>query len=312
MKIRDSIGRSFKKLRVSLIEACNYRCTYCMPEQVIFKKQSNLLSPEQIEKLVRVLNHYGLDEVRLTGGEPTLRSDLIEIVERLSQLDLVNLGMTTNAHLLFPLLRDLKRAGLMSINVSLDSLDQENFKRITRRDGLQNVLRAIYGAKEVGLKVKVNMVVMRGINEHELLNFVNFSQQNKIEVRFLEVMKIGIMQGRFEKEFISSDEMISLIEPIYPLNPIAVSADSTSFCYNIGDHGRIGFIASESKPFCGNCSRLRLDSTGVLRGCLMKNEGINILGMESDELGVVLQNLINQKPIERIISVDQPMYQIGG
>lgn len=312
IRLVDPQGRHIHKLRLALLDACNFRCLYCMPAEVTFLDKKELLTREEIFRLSKDLTSLGIDEIRLTGGEPTLRSDLLGIVEDLSTLDIKKLGLTTNGTKVKHLLPALKKTKCQNINFSLDSLGRENFKKITGRDDLERVLESIYFAVELGLNVKINVVAMRGINDHEVEDFVEFSRSTGVEVRFLELMKIGIARARFDQQFISADEMIGHIREKNILEVEQVPIDSTSFNFKVGNGGRIGFIASESRPFCSDCSRLRLSATGTLRPCLMLDDGVSIRQKGREEILETLFKVMALKPKDRIRDVAQGMYQIGG
>ena len=304
--------RSFRKLRLSLLDACQFRCIYCMPEHPQFMSAHELLSPAQIEHMVRGLISCGVEEIRLTGGEPLLRSEVVNIVSRLSVLGLKRLGLTTNGKKLSELAHDLKRAGLQNVNISLDSLNAKTFHKISRRDVLHKVIAGLEAAMSAGLEVKVNVVVMRGMNDHELADFVEFSKKYQIEVRFLECMKIGVMKNRFDEHHVPAREMIARLEKNYNLKTVPVDRDSIAFKYKIDERALIGMIASESMPFCGDCSRLRLDAKGILRACMMHEHGVSLKNLDYGDYAPLLARLMATKPMDRIESVDREMFQIGG
>ena len=308
----DNKNRHIHKLRVSLLDACNLRCLYCMPEEVVFQDYKNLLSVPEILFICNELVKSGIDEIRLTGGEPTLRHDLLEIVNKLSELPLKKLGLTTNGTRILNLLPEIAKTNCQYLNFSLDSLNSEKFTTITRRPSFQKVMDSILKAKELKFTVKINTVLMKGVNSEEIEDFINFSSQHNIEVRFLELMRIGTANKRFNEQFISAGEVINFIDKRWDKTSLKVSKDSTSFNYKLSNNAKIGFIASESKPFCTACSRLRLGSDGTLRPCLMVNDGLSLRNKNSLEIAEVLQKIMPMKPRERIYSVNQDMYQIGG
>lgn len=310
--LTDIYGRHLKKLRLSLIDACNFRCTYCMPEKVHFHNQNELLTSGEFIKIVSALSCFGVEEVRVTGGEPTLRHDFIDIMRGLSDIPLKKLALTTNAFLLLKHLEELKKTACQSINISIDSLDEKRFFYITKNDSLKKVIDTTRAARDMSFKIKVNCVVMKGINDDELENFIHFSAREKIEVRFLELMKIGVMKHHFEKNFISAREMMKMGNMDSSWKLQVVEKDSTSFRYHLDNGAQIGFIASESMPFCQNCSRLRLDPKGILRGCLMKEEGYSLRGKRFEDYPEILMKVTNSKPMDRIESIDRPMYLMGG
>ncbi len=313
MKLIDRYGRRIKKLRVSIMDLCNLRCFYCMPEKMQFMPKSQWLSSREIQNICQSLKGLGLEELRITGGEPTLRSDFIDIVEKLSELKFKKMGLTTNGVVLSRFLPALQNTSVSSINISLDSLDPENFFRITRRKEFYSVLDSIYMARDLGFQVKINCVVMKGVNDNEILDFVKFSAKEQIEVRFLELMKIGqACRLPLSDAFLPADSMIDTILSKYSLTKENVPLDATAFVYRISNGARIGFIASESKPFCGHCSRWRLSANGMLRACLMKEDGVNVRHKDTGELEQCLHQLLDLKPIERAKSIKQDMYQIGG
>ncbi|MDA9793098.1 GTP 3',8-cyclase MoaA [Bacteriovoracaceae bacterium] len=314
MNIEDKYGRSFKKLRISLLDACNYKCVYCMPEgSVKFVHQKDWLTGAQITEAVRKLQANGIEEVRFTGGEPTLRSDFVEIIESVSKLPLKKIGITTNGHHLYKYLRELKeKTKLTSINISLDSLQGEKFKRIAQIDGLDNVLRSIALAKELGFDVKVNTVIINSLNNDEILDFVEFAAEHKVDVRFLELMKIGVMKKHFHHYFLSADEIINMIKEKHSMHLVESAWDSTSFNYHLDNGSKIGFIASETKAFCTTCTRLRMGPKGDIRPCIMLPESISIKDRPDAEIPFILKELLKEKPIDRIESQDQNMFEIGG
>ncbi len=308
----DQHKRHIHKLRISLLDACNMRCLYCMPEKNKFMPRRDWLKSDELIDICSNLVNFGIDEIRVTGGEPLLRSDFLHIINGLSELKLEKLGLTTNAIRLKQYLPELQKTNCKHINISLDSIDRDNFKKITKTDALLPILDAILKAKELDFKVKINTVLMKGINDHEVIDLIKFAEKNEIEIRFLELMNIGVVAPYFEKVFISAEDIIKKVETNWQLKKIEMPFDSTSFNFRTQNGGNVGFIASESKPFCSGCSRLRLDPKGKLRPCLMVNEGVNLKGLKESELKGVLDKLINKKPTYRLKNLEQPMYQIGG
>lgn len=307
----DEYGRIMRKLRVSLLDACNFRCTYCMPSSATFAKVHDLLSPDEIQSIVSNLTNLGIEEVRLTGGEPTLRAELVEIAERLSALPLKRLGLTTNGLLLKRMIPGLKKTKLSSINISLDSLDREKFTALARFDGLNEVIDAIDSAIEAGFKVKINTVLMKQ-NVDEVESFLDFAKSRQVEIRFLELMKIGVATETHNETFVPAAHVIHQLRQQFKMKQVEVPADSTAFKYQLDNDVTVGFIASESMPFCGGCSRLRLDSKGSLRSCLMQENKLNLRGLGIEQYPAVVSQVIKWKPNDRIEKVSQPMYQIGG
>lgn len=308
-----SHGRALRKLRVQLLDGCNYRCHYCMPENPQFSKADSWLKPQELQDIVFQLHDRGVDELRLTGGEPLLRPEFMDIAQRLSQKTWRRYGITTNAEKLSPMLGDIKKfTSIQNLNISMDSLDPVRFKSITARGNLENVLGAVHDALSLGFEVKINVVLMRGINDDEFEDFIRFSADTGVVVRFLELMRIGPNEEDFGPMMISAGEMVERLKGLHELKPVVVPKDHTAFEYKLNHGAHIGFIASESQSFCSTCSRLRLTSSGELRPCLFKNEGISLRNLKGADLDRVLEQVAQKKPLERIQSIDQAMYAIGG
>jgi cyclic pyranopterin phosphate synthase len=289
----DSHGRVLRDLRVSLTDRCNFRCLYCLPETEAAQNfyrgrwakmpdskpivqdwvpRSHLLSFEEIERAVRLAVSMGIRKIRLTGGEPLLRSDVEVVVAKIAAIPGVeDLAMTTNGFLFAEKGRKLREAGLKRVSFSLDSLDAENFKKITGRDGLEAVLRAIELAQELGFApVKVNAVVIRGINDHEIEGLAEFARTRKLSMRFIEFMPLDSARAWQKEMVMSGGEILRRLRSAFDLKPLtAVNPSSTSKRWSIGEGGgEIGIIAPVSEPFCGHCDRLRLTADGKIRTCL--------------------------------------------
>lgn len=309
--IEDFHGRTMKKLRISVTEACNFRCFYCMPHGSAPVHQPGHLDARGYARIARALSLAGVDAVRLTGGEPTLRPDLPEILAALGEIPGIDLSMTTNGALLSPLFPALHAAGVKALNISLDSLQPERFQAITGRP-LAPVLAAVRGAVSQGFRVKLNCVVCRGRNDDEAVDFARFAAQEAVEVRFLELMKIGPGALRHGQDFVPASETEDRLRDHFLLAPLAVPRDSTAYRFQLDNGARIGFIASESRPFCGGCSRLRLSARGELRACLMKPDSVPLAGL--DEAGILeaAREIVHEKPVGRIERIAQPMHRIGG
>ncbi len=308
----DKHGRRMRKLRISLLDACNLRCLYCMPEHPTFMPKKDWASVKDLVRISSNLVSLGIEEVRLTGGEPLLRQDFMEIAYELSTLPIKKLGLTTNALMLAPYLKSLQYSKLKHINISLDSLDAKNFYHITRRNEFNTVMDAIHAAKELGFVIKINVVVMKGVNEHELPLFVKWSAVNNIPVRFLEVMNVGVMKSQFQERFLPASDMMTMLRTDYQLSTLNDTPDSTSRNFRVSNGATIGFITSESNPFCTGCSRLRLTPKGQIRPCLFMEEGIDLKPLAPEDYPAALASTISLKPIGRIPHQPQPMYQIGG
>ena len=268
----DTFGRVHTNLRISVTDRCNIRCVYCMPESVTFLPRNDLLSFEEIERLVRISASLGINKVRLTGGEPLVRRDLVQLVARLVAVPgIVDVGLTTNGILLAPLARSLRHAGLRRINISLDTLDPKRFRTLTRRDGLEKVIEGIKAAKAVGFDpVKLNTIALKGMTETDLIPLARFAREQGAELRFIEYMPLDAGAWEREKVLLASEMIDRLSDEFGPLIPSTdqdPQSPSMDFDYSDG-LGRVGIIASVSRSFCRNCNRLRLTADGKLRNCL--------------------------------------------
>ncbi|XP_077341504.1 molybdenum cofactor biosynthesis protein 1-like [Lithobates pipiens] len=288
--LTDSFGRQHTYLRISLTEKCNLRCQYCMPEEgVPLTPKSDLLSTQEILTLARIFVQQGVDKIRLTGGEPLIRPDVVDIVAQLRKLEgLKSIAITTNGINLARQLPRLKDAGLDVVNISLDTLVPAKFEFIVRRKGFHKVMEGISRAVELGYNpVKVNCVVMRGLNEDELLDFVALTEKQPLEVRFIEYMPFDGNKWNFKK-MMSYQEMLDSIRQRWPeLEKLPTETSSTSKLYRVPNfQGQIGFITSMSEHFCGSCNRLRITADGNLKVCLFGNAEVSLrdlLRSESSE-----------------------------
>lgn len=283
-----------------------------MPVDSTFMDEEKYLHPFEYEDIVRDLCSYGLEEIRITGGEPLMRKSFKEIVERLSTLPIQKIGLTTNAILLDKYLGILKDNRVNHLNISLDSLDRENFKKITYGNQLERVLKNIKSAKDQGFEIKINVVAMKGVNDHEFFDFIEYSSELGIEVRFLEVMRIGHACNSQNDQFISAKEILEQLQLRYDMKRVTKEYDSTSFNYILNNGAQVGFIASESQPFCGSCSRWRLSADGSIKACLLKEEGLSIKGKTSKERESIYHTLLGMKPYLRPTEVTHHMNAIGG
>ncbi len=323
----DSFGRTHTYLRISVTDRCNLRCFYCMPAEGIQPcSRDDILTYEEIARLTALFAEMGIRKIRLTGGEPLVRRDLALLVESLAQIPQIEtVALTTNGILLREQARDLRKAGLHSINISLDTLKRERFQSIARRDHLERVLAGIDAACEALFSsVKLNVVVMRGVNDDELIDFIEFALARNLVIRFIEHMPFRSNSWRPE-QFISCEEMRQVIAARYPLVPGENSGEeSVASYYNVPNHPiRIGFISSLSCQFCGQCNRLRLLSDGSLKSCLFKSPEINLRdalrqGLAGESLALLIRSALLEKPPEHpslpdlLRSGDENMIQIGG
>ena len=308
--LTDPHGRRIRKLRVQLTDVCNFRCTYCMPLSVKFQPAATLVPPGELVAMVAGLVGEGVTQVRLTGGEPLARREFRAIAEGVAALPVRKYGLTTNGHQLQEHLPFLDAVGCRHVNVSLDSLRADRFEAITRTPFFDRVVRALLAAKERGFPVKVNCVLVRGANEVE--DFLAFSARHGIPVRFLEYMKIGPQRGQHDALFVPAGEVIERLRQRHELVPVDADADATAFSFRTADGAEVGFIASESRPFCATCSRLRLTARGHLRACLMSEDGRDLRGVPREQYADVLADVMAMKPTGRIEEIAQPMHEIGG
>lgn len=275
--LKDKFGRKHDYLRISLVDKCNLRCTYCMPENIRFLPSHRLMTAQEILEISEIFTHQlGVKKIRVTGGEPLLRKDAPEILEGLGKLP-VELAITTNALLLHNFLDQFEEIGLRSLNISLDSFNKERFKQMTRRDELDRVLENIDLARGRGLRVKINMVVVNGENDDELLDFVERTKEEELHVRFIEFMPFDGNQWHWEK-VLPFQQMLERIEEKYEVEKLNDAPHSTSKAYQVkGYKGTFAVISSVTHPFCGNCNRIRLTAEGKLRNCLFATSETDLL-----------------------------------
>ncbi|MFO0880658.1 MAG: GTP 3',8-cyclase MoaA [Gemmataceae bacterium] len=276
----DTFGRVHNNLRISVTDRCNLRCIYCMPEEVTFLDRAHLLSFEEIAYFVRVAAPLGINKIRLTGGEPLMRRNLDRLVRMLAEIPgIQDIGLTTNGLLLADQAETLYQAGLRRLNLSLDTLDPERFRQLARRDGLDRVLAGIETAQKVGFfPLKVNAVVIRGVNDQDIVPLARMGRERGWEMRFIEYMPIGAESWERDKVMLAH-EILEAIErsvgPLIPSERFDPRAPAMDFRYADGS-GLVGIIASVSRPFCHQCNRLRLTSDGKLRNCLFALDEVDV------------------------------------
>jgi len=276
-ELTDRHSRTHRSLRISIVDKCDLRCTYCMPEDQHFLKREELMTREEISTIARLfVDRYGITKIRLTGGEPLVRPDAVGIVRDMSLLG-VSLGLTTNAMTLDRHLDGLIDAGLKNVNISLDTFDAERFKKITRRDGFDKVHGNILLALQRGMRVKVNMVVMRGVNDDELLRFVELTREHPVHVRFIEFMPFAGNHWGRERVY-TYGEMLGHIGSVHSFEKLSDDPHSTAKAYRVpGWPGTFAVISTVTEPFCGDCDRLRLTAEGKMRNCLFTREETDLL-----------------------------------
>ncbi len=267
----DGYQRVVRDLRISVTDRCNFRCTYCMPDEGMdWLPRAEILTFEEIERVARVcVERFGFTSIRLTGGEPTVRAHLPALVERLAVLG-TDLSMTTNGATLGLLAGDLRRAGLRRINVSLDSLRPDRFAALTKRDRLSDVLEGIGAAVVAGLApVKVNCVLMRGVNDDEIVDFATFGRERGVGIRFIEYMPLDAQGAWQPASVVTAAEIVRTIDAVFPLRPVDGRGQQPAERFQYLDgQGEVGVIASVTRPFCGDCDRVRLTAEGAFRNCL--------------------------------------------
>jgi GTP 3',8-cyclase len=272
--LKDSYGRAIKDLRISITDRCNFRCIYCMPaEGIEWKKKSEILTYEELALLAEVFVSLGVDKLRVTGGEPLLRRGVVKFIEKLSRIPgLKDLAMTTNAYFLPDYAERLAAAGLNRISISIDSLKPKSFEFLTKVNALDRVLEGIEVARKYNLTpIKVNMVVMRGVNDSEVVEFASFARERELVARFIEYMPLD-GPGEWHREKVVSGreiyEMINARYPLVSLDPNHKSETAMRYGFADGAPGEVGIIAPVTQPFCGACSRIRLTADGQIRTCL--------------------------------------------
>ena len=300
--LADGYGRVHRDLRISVTDRCNFRCTYCMPaEGMVWQPRDHLLTFEEIERVARIcVERFGFDSIRLTGGEPTVRAKLPELVARLAALDL-DLSMTTNGSVLPAIADDLRRAGLDRLNVSLDSLRPERFAALTRRDELPKVLAGIRAAVAAGFDpVKVNVVVVRGSNDDEIVDFARFGRDEGVEVRFIEFMPLDADERWDRDAVVPSAQIVAAIDAVFPLTRVGRDHDPAERHRYVDGGGEIGVIGSVTEPFCSSCDRIRLTSDGQLRACLFSTDETDLRallrgGADDDALATAIAATVGRK-----------------
>ena len=304
-KLVDSYGRVAKKLRISVTDKCNMTCRYCMPkDNTKWFDTTEVLSFEEIIRLSSIFANLGIEKIRITGGEPLVRPSIGDLIRSIAKIDdIKSIGLTTNGLLLFDNVEALKSSGLNSVNISLDSFKDTKFKMMTGVNGLEKVINSIHKAKDVGLDVKINTVVVRGWNDDEVVEFANFARRTGITVRFIEFMPLdGTGIWRSDLVF-SKVEMIKKIETdigkLLPASEQDMSTPAKLYSFSDGV-GTLGFIPSVTEPFCSECDRIRLTSDGRFLTCLFENPGHDIKslmrdGASDEELASCLIQRINKK-----------------
>jgi GTP 3',8-cyclase len=324
----DSFGRVHDNLRISVTDRCNIRCFYCMPETgVKFVQRSEILDFEEIERFVRIAVTLGIRKLRITGGEPLVRRDLPVLVARLAAIQgIEDLALTTNGVLLGELARPLYEAGLRRLNVHVDTLDRARFQHITRRDDLPHVLAGLAAAKRAGFRIKLNAVAVKNLVEPDIVPLAQYARENGFEVRYIEFMPLDAQNLWDRGKVLLTDEIIEMlsreISPLIPVPDPDPRAPALEYAFADGG-GMVGFIASVSRPFCGNCNRLRLTADGKLRYCLfaIDEDDVKSLlrnGAADAEITALIRRNVADKwegheiNTAKFVAPPRPMYSIGG
>jgi len=313
----DLHGRNINKLRISLTEVCNMACTYCVTSLSDHRRIPDELSADQMLRLVRMLKeHAGIEKVRLTGGEPLLYPNLIPVISGIREMGIGNIGMTTNGQLLAKKVKALVEAGLQNVNLSLDSLEPEKFKRLGRVGKLHKTLEGIEECMKIGLRVKVNMVVVKGENEDEIVKMLEYGVRLGVEIRYLELMEMGPLYKKDDFKLVTMHEILERISTRYTVQPVSAEVDSTSLRYWVPG-GYFGIIPNNSAPFCSTCSRLRLTSNGQLIGCLSNPAPLSIRHLldhpdPQEPLQKLVQKSISYKQDAAFTGSALVMSRIGG
>ena len=323
----DQFGRFIHYLRISLTDHCNLRCVYCMPEEMVFKPNAELMQDEEVLTLVRLFANLGFDKIRLTGGEPSVRAHVVDLVRGIAQVPGIrSLSMTTNGILLKRLAAPLAEAGLQRVNISLDTLDANKFKRLTRWGSLEDVWAGILAAEQAGLlPIKLNGVIVRGYNENDVIDLARLTLENPWQVRFIEMMPFAGATDLQIHQMVTAEEMQALIEAkmgaLESANDGELDGEARLFRLP-GSKGDIGFISSVTAPFCAMCTRARLTADGRLRLCLLREGEVDLLtplraGATLEELRRIILDGIWYKPwghglAEGLIPMNRVMSEIGG
>jgi cyclic pyranopterin phosphate synthase len=318
----DAYQRPIRDLRISVTDRCNFRCTYCMPlDKYEWIDKKEILTFEEIERLAALFIRLGVEKIRLTGGEPLVRQNLDQLIAKISAVDgLKDLCLTTNGALLTEQINGLKRAGLKRLNVSIDSLDPQRFKQMTKRGDLNKVLDGIFAAQAAGLApIKLNAVIERGVNDEDIIPLVEFSREHGFAMRFIEFMDVGNANNWTSTKLVSKKEIIATIQAKFPLKEVGReqgSAPSVDYEFLDG-RGDLGVIASVSEPFCSSCTRIRLTADGKIVTCLFSQVGHDVKallrgGATDDEVEALLtsiwQNRTDRYSVERLQALNSDHY----
>ena len=297
----DLLKRPMRDLRISVTDRCNFRCTYCMPfDEYTWIERQEVLSFEEIERLARLFLRFGIEKIRLTGGEPLVRKDVGRLIQHLANLEgLRDLSLTTNGALLSEQAEGLFKAGLRRVNVSIDSLKADRFLALTKRGSLSDVLNGVFAAKKAGFApIKINAVIIRGTNDDEILDLVEFARSNGLEMRFIEYMDVGNANAWSLEKTVTKQEILAIVNSRFPVREVGrTNGTAPAVDYEFLDGaGEIGIIGSVTEPFCSSCTRVRLTADGKLVTCLFAESGFDLkkllrTGASDDEIAGHIQTI---------------------
>lgn len=311
--LADIYNRNFKSLRISLLNRCNFSCTYCTMGEDDITEHTSIEVNSLLDTVKKLHNVLQLETIRLTGGEPLLYHDLVSVIKGVKQLGIDDVKLTTNGFLLERMAQQLKDIGMHSINVSLDAMDEDVFFLMSKRTDVNRIFNGIDKALSVGLQVKINAVIMKGINENEILPLVDYAFSKNITIRFLEIMAMGHLHSDSLKYLVTENEVLDVIATKYNFTKLQRKESSTANYWQTESGNTFGIIANESEPFCKDCNRLRLDSEGNMYGCLSSNHPISLKDVNNEtELIEKLQQAMEQKQLVKFVGSDLSMLQIGG
>ncbi|MBC3795695.1 GTP 3',8-cyclase MoaA [Acetobacterium tundrae] len=319
--MKDHYGRKINYMRLSITDLCNLRCVYCMPEEGVEKHaHTKNLSFEEMLDLIKAGVALGIDKVRLTGGEPLVRHGIVDLVREIGMIpEIKDLTMTTNGILLPKYAKELKKAGLTRVNISLDTFDPDKYHQITRWGHIEDVLAGIEAAKEVGMHpIKINTVLIKGFNDDEIGSFVNFTKDHEVDIRFIELMPLGESIGFAENKYLSNDEVLRQVPELQSV--IELDKSGPAIYYRLpGAKGKVGLINPISKHFCKECNRIRVTSDGKIKPCLHSDFEIDIVALrkEGKSYEEIVKQAVGEKPEQHHIDENEKqllrnMNEIGG
>lgn len=330
LQLRDRFGRVARKFRISVTDRCNFRCVFCMPTNPVWLPKSEILTYEEIARIAKILAQMGVTKIRLSGGEPLMRQDIDKLVAMLRQIPAIeSIAMTTNGFYLPEMAGRLKEAGLDSVTVSLHSLKPERYEEIVgKREAFERVVNGLEVAQKVGLKpIKVNVVVLRGCNDDEILDFAELARKTGLTVRFIEYMPFDGRNLWRPDLLVSGEEILRTIEAVYPLVPLPRERGSTAQVYRFADGigGDIGVITSMTAPFCSDCDRIRMTADGKIVPCMFSKDEYDVKsllrsGASDDEIAAFIRQAFWNKfagvetllKEQKVILHVRPMYKLGG